>query len=718
MIGTVTPTIAWQTYPCVKGGEYLQFVALPNAYYTFSFCFGGGSATWDTQITILDNTGADAGGYDDDLCAPQSHLWNWQAPATGGTFRILVSEYYCIAGASCGVLAYKRELTPGGPGVSCGNPYPIPSLPFTANGFTSCGFGEEYGAAQMCGSSYATDEDFVFRYNGTAGECISLYMNNAFTYNGLFVMRGCPGVAGTTCIAFDESPSYAPNLTNITLPTTATYYIIVDGEQIAFPDCTPFDLIVENCVAVGQGANCATAYPIPSLPFSQTGFTTCGRGDTYGSGSACGSQYMNGEDFVFRYVSPGNECIRVKTQNTFSYSGVFVYNGCPNIAGTTCIAQRGDPNGDPQLRTVNLVAPGTYYIMVSTWPSPFCTPFNMEVTSCVPICTRNPAANELCNAGTPVSLGLNDTVCGIVNFFNTADFSTDLDNDFCGSIENNVWFRFVADSTTMTIRIDVPDCMSGFGIQGQIFQTSDCINFNPVSNCWNPQYQANGVLRATGLTVGQTYHLMLDGYAGDDCIFQLYRARALPVEWGFFKAVGDGRNVKLDWSTTMEENVGTFTIQRGQRTGKDLDNMRWADAGMVRPNGNPNGSQYTFIDTPPYSGQAWFYRIQETDLSGVASFSDVIAVEIDGPDKAALNHVFPNPSSTQVRFSYYAPGAAAVRLAIFDLHGRKAYQGDQSHAGIGNYEYVADVHNLPDGIYFYQLVVGGSTFKGKIEILH
>lgn len=717
-IGTVTPTVAWQTLPCIKGGEYVSFYATALQRFTFSFCFGGGNAVWDTQISVFyDNGTPTPNGFDDDLCFPASHLWNWYAPATGW-YRLQINEWPCASGTSCGILAYKSELPANGPGSTCGNPFPITALPFSQSGMTTCGFGNDYTSANLCASTFANDSDFVFTYNGTAGECISIYTNNSFTYTGLFLMRGCPGAPGATCIAFDEGAAYSPNISNITLPTTATYYIIVDGYDGAFPDCTPFDIQVETCVAVGQGQNCATAFPIPSLPYSQNGFTTCGRGDTYGSGSVCGSPYMDGEDFLFRYVSPGNECIEIKVENSFSYTGVFVYNGCPNLIGTSCIAQRGSPNGDPQIRNVNLVAPGTYYIMVSTWPTPNCTPFNMRVSTCVPFCTRNPNPNDACLAATPVALGLNDTVCGIVNFSNTPDVSVDLDNNFCGSIENNAWFRFVADSTQMTIRIDVPDCMGGFGIQGMIFQTSNCVNYTPVSGCWNPQFQSNGVLQASGLVVGQTYYLMLDGYAGDDCAFQMYRSRPLPVEWGGFTAVGDGQRVQVDWATTMEVNVASFTVQRGQRTGKGRDNMRWEDAALVRPHGKPDGSAYSHLDTPPYSNQPWFYRIQETDINGVTSFSDVIAVEMNGPDKAQLGRVYPNPSASEVRFGYYAPQATPVRLGLYDLSGRKAHQAEQEHYQPGNYELITDVSHLPAGIYLYALSVGASTFKGKLEIIH
>ncbi len=90
---------------------------------------------------------------------------------------------------------------------------------------------------------------------------------------------------------------------------------------------------------------------------------------------------------------------------------------------------------------------------------------------------------------------------------------------FCGSIENNGWLAFVAGSESLEIGVEVFDCFIGDGLQGQIY--SDCEELIPVSNCWNPATQTNGTLNAANLTIGQVYYLMLDGWAGDLCHFNI-----------------------------------------------------------------------------------------------------------------------------------------------------------------------------------------------------
>jgi hypothetical protein len=112
------PGSSYQTMNVTTGNYYTFVVAagcLPT--YDFSFCSADGSnATFDSQITILDNTGASAGGYSDDFCGLQSHV-TW-TPTVAGTYRVLVNTYSCGTGNTA-TLAYKTTTPPSMTFVSC-----------------------------------------------------------------------------------------------------------------------------------------------------------------------------------------------------------------------------------------------------------------------------------------------------------------------------------------------------------------------------------------------------------------------------------------------------------------------------------------------------------------------------------------------------------------------------------------------------------------------
>lgn len=722
--GSISPTLSWQTIPCIKGGEYYTFNAVAGVYYTFSFCNGGGLANWDTQITILNSSGVpQPWGFADNDCGTQSFLWYW-TPTTPGLHRVLVTEGpSCGSNLSCGTMAYKTELDPyGSTGRSCGTPWVIPSIPYSQSGLTTCFYGNEYTSANACSSQYMNGEDFVMRFNGTAGQCISIYTDNTFIYTGLFLLNGCPSTIGTTCVAYQEAAAGNPRLFNITLPSTTTYYIVMDMEGNTPPYCSPFDITVTPCVAVGQGATCASSFLIPSLPYSQIGFTTCGRGNTYNSTMACNSTYMNGEDFLFRYVSPGNECVSIELDYTQPYTGFFVYNGCPNLVGTTCIAKQTSPGGNPKRRNIQLTAAGTYYIMVSNQPAPNCTPFNFTMKRCPAACTHNPNASDLCTSATAVSFGPLDTVCGSTPDTYTPDFSVDLDNDFCGSIENNAWFSFVADSTRMTFRIDVPDCNYGYGIQAQVFETTDCINFTPRSNCWNPMLQSSGLMVATGLTPGNTYRIMLDGYATDDCSFRIYRiGGSLPVAWESFNAVlMPSQKVDVRWSTSAEANNRGFYIQRGWMEDEgNGPHFIWQNVGFVPGRGSETeGAQYQYTDAPEYTGRPWFYRVQQMDFDGLSSFSEIRQVNLVGPTMPELRGVYPNPADHTVNLEFYAAQAGAGTFVLYTSSGMLAKRYDFSAEEQGIFTKEIPLSELSSGIYFYAVSINGQVFKGKLSVTH
>lgn len=90
-------------------------------------------------------------------------------------------------------------------------------------------------------------------------------------------------------------------------------------------------------------------------------------------------------------------------------------------------------------------------------------------------------------------------------------------------INNNSWIKFTAASTTATLTVDIYDCWVGNypsgGLQMQIFEGDNCMNFVPVSNF--EESSTGFVITANNLVIGNDYYLMIDGYAGDICNYTI-----------------------------------------------------------------------------------------------------------------------------------------------------------------------------------------------------
>lgn len=103
--GTLTPTTGYQTVS-TSNGDYWVINVNCGDTYNFNFCNNGGTASWDTQLTILQTNGTTELAYNDDNCSLQSDV-SWQATFTG-TVYVLVTEYFCnLDGTFNGTMAYN-----------------------------------------------------------------------------------------------------------------------------------------------------------------------------------------------------------------------------------------------------------------------------------------------------------------------------------------------------------------------------------------------------------------------------------------------------------------------------------------------------------------------------------------------------------------------------------------------------------------------------------
>jgi hypothetical protein len=95
---------------------------------------------------------------------------------------------------------------------------------------------------------------------------------------------------------------------------------------------------------------------------------------------------------------------------------------------------------------------------------------------------------------------------------------------FCGSCENYHFLGFVANSNSISLLITPSNCSGtpdGTGVQAQIYETSNCSSFTAVSNCQSPGVEVPLQVDAINLTIGETYYLMIDGWAGDACDYEI-----------------------------------------------------------------------------------------------------------------------------------------------------------------------------------------------------
>jgi len=456
---------------------------------------------------------------------------------------------------------------------TCASPHAITSLPFSQANLTTCGKVNDY--QNLCGENqYMDGEDYIFSYTPATNECISVVLSNTLTYCAVFIFDRCPSTAGAACIARNTPSGGNPSVTGVTLNGGTTYYIMVDTWPS--PNCSKFDINVSSCP---DGLSCAKPKNIANLPFTETN-TTCGAGADFGAFvgtdyAVCGPNFNDdGADFTYAYTPTRNQCINVRLSGIPTHKedmAVIVTQGCPTNAGSKClgVSEGSGTAGPADINSLYVFAGSTIYITVDADDAYFsCTPFTLTVDTCptpLPQCGASPLASDYCSGATAICDF--SGYCGSTSNAYSSDQPSNINSIFCGSIENNGWIKFVASSTTASFNILFGNCTNGDGIQVLVMEATNCTNFVAKSNCYEPLTGSGyGVVTATALVPGNTYLMMIDGYAGDHCDYtiQANSGVMLPVDAGPDQTICPGKSATLTASNgnnVYKWNPGNLTTK-------------------------------------------------------------------------------------------------------------------------------------------------------------
>jgi hypothetical protein len=166
---------------------------------------------------------------------------------------------------------------------------------------------------------------------------------------------------------------------------------------------------------------------------------------------------------------------------------------------------------------------------------------------------------------------------------------------FCGAVENNQWFAFVAGADSIAISVMPSNCQTGDGIEIALYRNcSDA----PIACAAGQPGDGNTTRTVTAnLTPGETYFLMVDGYDGDQCSFQIVTAPAGAVAAPPIGAAGPIHGpVAVFAQTTLRYAVDAVP---------EATAYRWEGSGSVQINGQippvtlpaPAGSQVSVTFT-------------------------------------------------------------------------------------------------------------------------
>ncbi|HCA83272.1 MAG TPA: hypothetical protein DEP18_05755 [Flavobacteriales bacterium] len=501
-----------------------------------------------------------------------------------------------------------------------------------------------------------------------------------------------------TLISCNDNGTAMPTITSNTLTPGATIYIRFweDGNN----NNGTFGICVTDPCSSSSPVNndCSTATPLTVYASSCVplpGTVQCASASA--DANSCGAT-ADDDDVWYSFVATSTSVNITITSVAGSVTDMYhsLFTGTCGSLGNAVLCS--DPNSSTP---TGLTIGQTYYIRVytvSTAPGQTTT-FQICVTQMSPC--GNPMNNDFCSTPATLSLSASSTFSSTTASSYTADNPANINTAFsCGTIQNNSWYQFTATATSHTINISsIAGCTGG--IQAQVYAVTRnanncCTNFSSVSNCYSPGNTNPGTLTANGLTIGNTYVLMIDGWSGANCNYTIAGWSAsgvLPIELISFDGMNIGNGNELRWKTATESNNERFDIERS------YDGSNFIVIGSVAGSGNSTVPlSYQFFDGNTVQGHT-YYRLRQFDFNGENSTSQTIVVF---PKENNEAFIYPNPASDKLNIDVYNEFNTRITVRIIDLAGHVFEETFFAEEGVNHFN-SSHFSSLEKGVYFVQI---------------
>lgn len=540
------------------------------------------------------------------------------------------------------------------------------SAPQLTPNLTQCVYqsGSSGGATQsLPGCSGNADDDVWFYFIANSTE-MTVKVDPTVGYDAVFeVFAGSCG--GTSLGCRDINPSGIDEKYTYTgLTIGNAYYVRIYHYGVGYGSAT-FRICVSG-LSPTINVNPCSAYVLPDVE-PACNFLTYAISNHTGSGittpSSCGGSAPQqggyaGGDMWFKVVVPSSGKLEISTLPIdindgamALYSSSAPLGACSGtLTQVACNDDRSPANNKymPYIYSTGNTPGDTMYIRV--WD------YNNNTSGKFKMCVSTPD-NDHC----PTAL----QICDLNGYGGTTSPQYDADRPdnmrgkdespaggvfgigYTGAspvqIDNNSWITFQAASTTASFTVDIEDCLySNRGLQMQIFEGAGCASFVPVSNFL--ETQTSQVLNATGLTVGNTYYIVVDGFAGDVCSYTITANTGVQV----VTVTASDTNICEGSSVTLNAQVfgtGSYTYS-------------WYSI----PAGGPYPASATFTDNPTVTTE---YFVNVTGLCGEVTTSSfkvyVNPIPTAPVVSASASPICPNGTST-----INASGTPGASYAVYN----------------------------------------------------
>lgn len=183
-----------------------------------------------------------------------------------------------------------------------------------------------------------------------------------------------------------------------------------------------------------------------------------------------------------------------------------------------------------------------------------------------------------------------------------------------------------------------------------------------------------------------------------------------PVKMTSFTVKKENSNAVLRWTTSSEIKNDHFEIERS------VDGLNFSKMGEVIGNGTTAlAKNYSYPDALiNVSSKILYYRLRIVDIDAKSTFSQIVALRLDGSIVLSGLTVYPNPFTSNIKLQLQSSKEESSSVRLINMNGQEVVKRNVILAPGQNIVIIKDLESVAPGIYMMELRTGGDVITQKI----
>lgn len=196
----------------------------------------------------------------------------------------------------------------------------------------------------------------------------------------------------------------------------------------------------------------------------------------------------------------------------------------------------------------------------------------------------------------------------------------------------------------------------------------------------------------------------------DDGTATIAAGGVMPVKMTSFTVKKESNNAVLRWATATETDNDHFEIERS------FDGLNFSKVGTVNGNGTTTTSRsYTYADPlANINAKILYYRLRIVDIDGKLSFSQVVALRLDGSLTMSNFTVYPNPFTSNIKLQVNSAKQENSSIRFINMNGQEVLKRNVTLMPGDNIVVVKDLETVAPGMYVMELRTADGAITQRI----